>query len=68
VEFLDEPAGVDTRFRLATAPVSRTSSPKVLADCYLLAVSQAANAKLVTFDAGLSRMAAKLHYDVLLLQ
>jgi len=68
VAFCHEPAEVDSLFRLVTAPVSRTSSPKVLGDCYLLAVSQAAHAKLVTFDAGLGRLAARLHYGVVVLE
>ena len=67
VEFLQEPAEVDTLFRFATAHVSRLSSPKALGDCYLLAVSQAAHARLVTFDAGLSRLAASMHHDAVLL-
>ena len=49
VGFCHEPAELDSLFRLATAPVSRLSSLKALGDCYLLAVSQAANATLVTF-------------------
>ena len=68
VEFCHEPAEVDTLFRLTTAPASRHSSPKLLGDCYLLAVSHAADATLVTFDAGLKRLASKIHYDVLLLE
>jgi hypothetical protein len=67
VNFCYEPHDVDALFRLATAPVSRLSSPKALGDCYLLAISQAANATLVTFDAGLSGLGAKLHCDVVLL-
>lgn len=34
-----------------------SSAPKALADCYLLAMSQVASATLVTFDAGLHRLA-----------
>ena len=68
VEFCYEPADVDTLFRRATAPALRHSSPKALGDSYLLAVSQAADATLVTFDAGLKRLASKIHYDALLLE
>jgi hypothetical protein len=67
VEFCPEPAAVDALFRLTTEPVARTSSPKALGDCYLLAISQAAQAKLVTYDAGLARLAKRLHFDVVLL-
>ena len=68
VGFCHELAEVDSLFRLTTAPMARQSSPKALGDCYLLAVSQAAQASLVTFDVGLGRLAAKLHYDVLVLE
>jgi toxin-antitoxin system PIN domain toxin len=67
VAFCNEPAEVDTLFRLATAHVSRQSSPKALGDSYLLGMSQAAHARLVTFDGGLARLAAKMRHDVLLL-
>ncbi len=68
VAFCQEPAEVDSLFRLATVPVARTSSPKALGDCYLLAVSHAVQAKLVTFDAGLVRLAATVHVDAVLLK
>ena len=67
VEIYPEPLEVDALFRIATAPFSRHSSPKMVSDCYLLAVSQAADARLVTFDAGLKRLAAKVHCDAVLL-
>ncbi len=45
-----EPLELDAAFREATRPYSRQSSPKVLGDCYLLAVSESADATLVTLD------------------
>jgi len=67
VEFRHEPAEVDEWFRLATSAFSPTSAPKALGDCYLLALSQAAHATLVTFDKGLSKLAVKRNHDALLL-
>lgn len=58
---------LDTAFRAATRPVSRQSSPKALGDCYLLAVSQVANATLVTFDRGLASACQKTDQRVALL-
>jgi hypothetical protein len=43
------------------------SSPKALGDCYLLAVSRAADATLVTLDAALSDLADKTGERILLL-
>jgi predicted nucleic acid-binding protein len=59
---------LDAAFRAATRPVSRQSSPKALGDCYLLAVSQVANATLVTFDQGLASACQKAHQRVTLLE
>jgi len=67
VEFRHEPAGVDGFFRHATAHLSQVSAPKALGDCYLLALSQASNATLVTFDGGLSNLACKINQDAILL-
>jgi predicted nucleic acid-binding protein len=61
-------AELDVAFRAATRPVSRQSSPKALGDCYLLAVSQATNATLVTFDKGLASACQKAHQRVALLE
>jgi uncharacterized protein len=49
-----DPFDLDAAFRTATRSVSRLSSPKALGDCYLLAVSRATDATLVTFDRGLA--------------
>lgn len=67
VEFRHEPAEVDEWFRLATSALSSISAPKALGDCYLLAVSQAAHATLVTFDKALSKLAVKRNHDAVLL-
>ena len=67
IRYCHDSPEVDTLFRLATAPLARQSSPKALGDCYLLALSQAADATLVTFDSALSRLAATMHHDAILL-
>ena len=56
VGFVAEPAEVETRFRKHTA--SRTASPKLWADAWLLAVAEAAQGTLVTFDRGLAARGA----------
>jgi hypothetical protein len=48
VDFLDEPTGLDGRFRHATR--SRRPAPKDWADAYLAAFAGAAHLTLVTFD------------------
>jgi uncharacterized protein len=67
VEFRHEPPEAGGLFRNATSGFSRTSAPKALGDCYLLALSQAAHATLVTFDKGLSNLAGRISHDALLL-
>jgi len=57
VDFFREPRDIDDLYEAATAPFSRQSAPKVLGDCYLLALSEAAEATLVTFDAALAALA-----------
>jgi hypothetical protein len=49
-----------TKFYIAA---SRT----LVGDCYLVGLSQASNATLVTFDAGLFNLDDKLEQDVLLI-
>ena len=51
VEFLDEPPGVDTVFRMTAR--SRRPAPKDWTDSYLVAVAAAARLTLVTFDRAL---------------
>jgi predicted nucleic acid-binding protein len=58
---------LDVAFRAATRSVSRLSSPKALGDCYLLAVSQVADATLVTFDRGLASACQKARQPAALL-
>lgn len=67
VEFRREPAEVDDLFRQATARLPQSSSPKALGDCYLLAMSEASNAILVTLDRGLSQIAGESDREVILL-
>jgi len=55
-------------FRAATRSVSRLSSPKAIGDCYLLAVSQVAEATLVTFDRGLASACKKASHPFVLLE
>lgn len=62
-----EPFELDEAFRAATRSFSRLSSPKALGDCYLLAVSQIAEATLVTFDLGLASACRKTRQPVMLL-
>lgn len=52
VTFISEPPEVDKRFREKAS--RRTASPKVWADAWLLAVAQAAEGLLVTFDKALA--------------
>jgi toxin-antitoxin system PIN domain toxin len=59
--------GLDAAFRAASRPVARSSSPKALGDCYLLAVAQVANAVLVTFDRALAAACQKARHPVVLL-
>jgi uncharacterized protein len=62
VEFLDEPAGLEAKFRALTR--SPLASPKDWADSFLLAFASAADLRLVTFDRALSQKGP----NVLLLQ
>ncbi len=52
VTFVAEPPEVDKRFR--EKATGRTASPKLWADAWLLAVAQAAEGVLVTFDTALA--------------
>ena len=67
VDFRHEPTEVDALFRHATTEFSQKSAPKALGDCYLLALSQASPATLVTFDGALSTLAGRTHQDAILL-
>jgi uncharacterized protein len=68
VEFRHESEEVSGFFRVAAAQFSHSSAPKALADCYLVAFSQASNADLVTLDTGLAKLAGKVDQDTLLLE
>ncbi len=59
---------MNSAFRAATLLVSRLSSPKAIGDCYLLAVSQAMDATLVTFDRSLASACQKAGQSVALLE
>jgi len=48
VSFLEEPSGLDRRFRMLTH--SKRASPKVWADAYLASFAETAQITLVTFD------------------
>lgn len=54
IAFAREPAHLDELFRHATG------------DCYLLALSQALNATLVTLDSGLSNLSSRIGHPAIL--
>ena len=56
VMFISEPPGVEKRFREKAS--GRTASPKLWADAWLLALAQAAEGILVTFDKALASRGA----------
>ncbi len=58
VDFLDEPAGLERRFRSATQ--LRHPAPKDWADSYLIAFAGVAQLTLVTFDRALRTKARPL--------
>lgn len=59
VEFHPEPRGLDAAFREATTPFASQTAPKVIGDCYLLALAAASRSALVTFDAALHALALR---------
>jgi hypothetical protein len=68
VEYRHEPAEVERLFRNASDRFAHTSAPRALGDCYLLGMSRATSATLVTFDAALARLAAKFRHQAILLK
>jgi len=56
VMFISEPPGVEKHFREKAS--GRTASPKLWADAWLLALAQAADGILVTFDKALASRGA----------
>lgn len=67
VEIRAEAPEIEDLFRQATLPFAKLSAPKVLGDCYLLAVARALQAKLVTLDRAFLNPARLAAQDVLLL-
>ena len=67
VEMAAERFGLDELFRKLTQPFSKSASPKVLADCYLLSLAAASDAALVTFDGALKALADRLKWRAILL-
>ena len=68
VSIRQEPLEVNTALRSATRPFSRLSSPRVIGDCYLMAVAGAVHSTLVTFDRGLANACRKAGQPVTLLE
>ncbi len=66
VSFIAEPPSVERVFRKLTRTFRSQSSPKVISDCYLLALADGMGATLVTFDAALSALARKHAIEVVL--
>jgi toxin-antitoxin system PIN domain toxin len=58
IEFLEEPAGLETQFRALTR--SPQASPKDWADSYLIAFASAADLRLVSFDQALRQKSVNL--------
>jgi toxin-antitoxin system PIN domain toxin len=67
IDFRREAIEVDSLFRRATEPFAKLASPKILADCYLLAFAEAAGATLVTLDRGMLGLGRRLEVDVVVL-
>jgi toxin-antitoxin system PIN domain toxin len=57
IRFSSEPEGVDATLRKLTRRFAKLTAPKVIGDCYLLALAESAGATLVTFDKALSSLA-----------
>jgi toxin-antitoxin system PIN domain toxin len=59
VESYPELRSVDAGFRETTEPFAAQAASKWVGDCWLLAFAEQADARLVTFDRGLSEFALK---------
>jgi len=59
VEFYPEPRNIDAEFREAMEPFAGKPASKWVGDCWLLAIAEAAQARLVTFDRALCEFALK---------
>lgn len=60
VEFFPDPRSMETAFRQATEPFASQPASKWVGDCWLLALAQATDSRLVTFDTALRDFAQKL--------
>lgn len=58
IEFLEEPAEIESRFRALT--YSSHATPKDWADSYLFAFAETADLRLVTFDQALRQKSANI--------
>lgn len=67
VEFAVERHGLERLFREATMGVLKQKASKVLIDAYLIAFAGMEKATLVTFDKGMSKLAARAGVDCRLL-
>jgi len=68
VEFLHEPRGVNRTFRKALGHFGQQQAPKTIADCYIAALAESADAHLVTFDRALASFGKRHNVDVELLK
>ncbi len=66
--YIEDPLDVTVQFRRITTSSGHGVAPKAIGDCYLLALSVAARATLVTFDSALFRLARRLGHAALLLE
>jgi len=57
IELAPEPPGIEPLFRRALAKFGAQAATKAIADSYLVAFAEAADAHLVTFDRGLAHAA-----------
>ena len=67
VGFHHEPLTVDELFYHFVKPYFHSASPKLVADCYLLAFSKSIGATLVTLDKAIPLLAKEIDQPVLLL-
>ena len=68
VTFWNETSRLDSSFRTASQSFSTLSSPKALGDIYLLAVSQTADANLVTLDRALAAHSKSARHPFVLIE
>ncbi len=68
VRLRPEASDLDKALRQAIRPIFKLSSPKALADRYLIAVSETSDATLVTFDRALASACQEAMHPVTLLK